>query len=156
MNQNSEGQKTSCGLTWGFAKDLTAPLGSPMPAGDAEQKISRCGILMGVVCLLLMQLNSVQISWSKTPIDYYKLYAHSLVIDYKEFQCLEKLWTKESNWNPASHNKSGGAYGIPQMKNKKLKNMDAFTQIQWGYRYIKNRYQTPCKAWSYWMIHKHY
>jgi hypothetical protein len=156
LNLNPGNQKISLRVTWGFAKDLTSPIGSPMPAGDAGHKISRCGILMGVSCLLLLQMNSVEKSWSKTPVDYYKLYAHSLVIDFKEFQCLEKLWTKESNWNPASHNKSGGAYGIPQMKNKKLKNMDAFTQIQWGLRYVKDRYQTPCNAWAYWLKNKHY
>jgi hypothetical protein len=49
---------------------------------------------MGISCLLLMQLNSVQISWSKTDVDYYKLYAHTLVVDFKEFTCLEKLWMK--------------------------------------------------------------
>ena len=59
-----------------------------MPAGDAGHKISRCGILMGVSCLLLLQMTSVEKSWSKTPVDYYKLYAHSLVIDFKEFQIL--------------------------------------------------------------------
>ena len=135
---------------------LTRGIGSPMPAGHATRKMSRRGILMGISCLLLMQLNSVQISWSKTDVDYYKLYAHSLVIDYKEFTCLEKLWVKESNWRVNAHNKSGGAWGIPQLKNKKLKNMDGFTQVQWGLKYIKHRHQTPCQAWSYWLQFKHY
>jgi hypothetical protein len=31
-------------------------------------------------------------------IDAYKIYAHIKVGSYKEFVCLEKLWTKESNW----------------------------------------------------------
>lgn len=130
-----------------------------MPAGDAGHKISRCGILMGGLCLLLLQLTSVQISWSKPnkhSIDYLKLYAHTLVIDFKEFKCLEKLWTKESNWRVDAYNKSGQAFGIPQLKNKKLKNMDGLTQIQWGLRYIEHRHQTPCKAWAYWQKSKHY
>ena len=135
---------------------LTQGIGSPMPAGHATRKMSRRGILMGISCLLLMQLNSVQISWSKTDVDYYKLFAHSLVIDYKEFSCLEKLWVKESNWRVNAHNKSGGAWGIPQLKNKKLKNMDGFTQVQWGLKYIKHRHQTPCNAWAYWLKHKNY
>jgi hypothetical protein len=33
-------------------------------------------------------------------INNYKLYAHSRVGDFKQFICLEKAWTQESNWNP--------------------------------------------------------
>ena len=77
----------------------------------------------------------------------FKLYAHSRLIDAKQYQCLEMLWTKESNWNPAARN--GSHYGIPQMKNIKVKSLDAFTQIDWGLRYIKGRYSTPCNAWAF-------
>jgi len=125
-----------------------------MPAGDAGQKISRCGILMGAVCLLLLQLTSVQNSWSKTDADYYKLYAHTLVIDYKQFSCLEKLWMKESNWNPLAKNKKSSAFGIPQMLGLKEKN--PMKQIDLGLKYIAHRHQTPCQAWAYWMTNKHY
>lgn len=125
-----------------------------MPAGDAGQKISRCGILMGVLCLLLLQLTSVQNSWSKTDADYYKLYAHTLVIDYKQFSCLEKLWTKESNWNPLAKNKKSTAFGIPQMLGLKEKN--PMKQIDLGLKYIAHRHKTPCQAWAYWMKFKHY
>jgi hypothetical protein len=31
-------------------------------------------------------------------IDHLKLYAHSRVVDYKEFQCFNKIITKESRW----------------------------------------------------------
>ena len=153
-----------CRLTWGFVKktikstisNLTRSLCSPSPAGDAGRKISRRGSLTGGFCLLLLQLTSVEISWSKTQVDYFKLYAHTRIVDFKEFKCLEKLWTKESNWRKEAFNKSGGAYGIPQLKNKKLKNMDGFTQIDWGLKYIKHRHQTPCQAWAYWLQFKHY
>jgi hypothetical protein len=67
-----------------------------MPAGHATRKMSRRGILMGISCLLLMQLNSVQISWSKTDVDYYKLYAHTLVVDFKEFTCLKNYGQKKA------------------------------------------------------------
>jgi len=125
-----------------------------MPAGDAGQKISRCGILMGAVCVLLLQFTSVQNSWSKTDADYYKLYAHTLVIDYKQFSCLEKLWMKESNWNPLAKNKKSSAFGIPQMLGLKEKN--PIKQIDLGLKYIADRHQTPCQAWAYWMKHKSY
>jgi hypothetical protein len=103
-----------------------------------------------------MEIMFAQNSWSITNPDMFKLYAHTLIVDYKEFKCLEQLWTKESNWNVAAHNKSGGAWGIPQLKNKKLQHMDGFTQVQWGIKYIKHRHQTPCLAWAYWSKHKNY
>jgi len=114
------------------------------------------GSLTGALCILIMEIMFAQNSWSITNPDMYKLYAHSLVIDYKEFQCLEQLWSKESNWNTAAHNRSGGAYGIPQLKNKKLQHMDGFTQVQWGLKYVRSRYGTPCNAWVYWTVHKNY
>jgi hypothetical protein len=109
---------------------------------------------MGAVCLLLLQLTSVQNSWSKTDADYYKLYAHTLVIDYKQFSCLEKLWMKESNWNPSAKNKKSTAFGIPQMLGLKEKN--PMKQIDLGLKYISHRHETPCQAWAYWLKFKHY
>jgi hypothetical protein len=77
-------------------------------------------------------------------INNYKLYAHSRVGDFKQFICLEKAWHVESRWNPkAVGNRSGTqkVYGIPQIKNEKVRFLDAYTQIDWGLRYIKHRYQ---------------
>ena len=84
----------------------------------------------------------------------FKLYAHSKIIDHNQYICLEKLWTKESNWNPASRN--GSHYGIPQMRNSKVRSLDAYTQIDWGLRYIKDRYSTPCKAWAFFKVKGYY
>ena len=83
-----------------------------------------------------------------------KLYAHMKIVDAKQYQCIEMLWTKESNWNPSARN--GSHYGIPQMKNVKLKTMDAMTQIDWGLRYIKGRYQTPCKALTFFKANRYH
>jgi hypothetical protein len=80
-------------------------------------------------------------------VNQYKLYAHSRIIDAKQYRCLESLYERESNWNPAA--KSGSHYGIPQMRNIKVKTLDPYTQIDWGIRYIKGRYGTPCKAWTF-------
>ena len=30
------------------------------------------------------------------------------------------------------------------------------TQIKWGLDYIKNRYTSPCGAWSFWQAHNSY
>lgn len=74
----------------------------------------------------------------------------------RQFRCLVKLWTRESNWNHRAHNRSSGAYGIPQaMPGRKMRSAgkdwrtNPKTQIKWGLRYIKSRYGTPCRAWSH-------
>jgi hypothetical protein len=113
-------------------------------AGEPLRRIARgrCLVLLGVLCIV----GTTQAE-AMTNIDYYKLYAHSRIIDANEYRCLEQLYTKESNWNPKA--RTGSHYGIPQMRNDKLRSMDAYTQIDWGLRYIKGRYKTPCKAWAF-------
>ena len=107
---------------------------------------SRRTILWGVLCLTGLNI-SPALGVDNSQTNAFKLYAHMKIVDAKQYQCIEMLWTKESNWNPAARN--GSHYGIPQMRNVKLKTMDAMTQIDWGLRYIKGRYQTPCKAWAF-------
>ncbi|MGI5204114.1 lytic transglycosylase domain-containing protein [Spirillospora sp. CA-108201] len=72
-----------------------------------------------------------------------------------QFGCLVNLWNKESHWNAHAANPSG-AYGIPQaLPGSKMASAgpdwqnNATTQIKWGLGYIKNRYGTPCGAWSH-------
>jgi Transglycosylase SLT domain len=76
--------------------------------------------------------------------------------DLDQFPCLDKLWKKESGWNPKASNPSSGAYGIPQaLPGSKMKSAGSdwrtnpATQIEWGLGYIKGRYGTPCGAWSH-------
>lgn len=73
--------------------------------------------------------------------------------DSSQFTCLDRLWTRESNWRVTAHNASSGAYGIPQsLPGTKMGSVasdwrtNARTQIIWGLGYIKNRYGTPCGA----------
>jgi hypothetical protein len=103
---------------------------------------SRRTTLLGVL-LLSVALTDVSKAVELKDVNNYKLYAHSRVIDYKQFLCLEKAWTLETNWNPrAVGNKSGKqkAYGIPQIKNNRVRSLDAYSQIDYGLRYIKHRY----------------
>ena len=72
-----------------------------------------------------------------------------------QFGCLDSLWTKESGWNVHAANPSG-AYGIPQaLPGSKMASAgpdwqnNATTQIKWGLGYIKDRYGSPCAAWSH-------
>ena len=69
-----------------------------------------------------------------------------------QFDSLDKLWTKESNWNYKAKNKSSGAAGIPQLKggsNVPGFDNDYKIQIEHGFSYIKNRYGSPNAAWNY-------
>jgi len=73
-----------------------------------------------------------------------------------QFGCLVKLWDKESGWRVTAENPSSGAYGIPQaLPGSKMSTAgddwrtSARTQIKWGLGYIKDRYGSPCEAWSH-------
>lgn len=91
----------------------------------------------------------------------YQAYAKDLCINTygwteSDFQCLVKLWNKESGWNPNAHNKSSGAHGIPQsLPASKMASEGAdyytngYTQIRWGLNYIKGRYGNPTAAWNH-------
>ena len=80
-------------------------------------------------------------------IDHLKLYAHSRLLDYKEFQCFNKIITKESRWSYTARN--GSHYGLGQMKSKHYRDLDPFRQLDATIRYVTIRYQTPCKAWAF-------
>lgn len=98
----------------------------------------------------------------------YQEYAHDLCINTygwteNDFDCLVKLWTKESNWNANAHNSSSGAHGIPQsLPASKMASegsdyyTNGKTQIRWGLKYIKGRYGSPSNAWSFWLNHNWY
>lgn len=80
-----------------------------------------------------------------------------------QFGCLDSLWTRESQWNPAAHNPSSGAHGIPQsLPGSKMASAgpdwesNPVTQITWGLGYIQDRYGSPCGAWGHSQSHGWY
>jgi hypothetical protein len=84
-----------------------------------------------------------------------KQFAASLV-GSAQFGCLDKLWNRESGWNPAARNVSSGAFGIPQsLPGSKMAaagsdwQTNPMTQVRWGVSYIKAAYGTPCGAWAH-------
>jgi len=91
-----------------------------------------------------------------------RAYARSLV-SAKQFQCLDKLWTRESNWRHTADNPNSSAYGIPQaLPGKKMASAgkdwrtNPETQINWGLKYINSVYGSPCNAWAFWKKHHWY
>lgn len=87
-----------------------------------------------------------------------RAFAKTLVVkqgwSMSEFQCLSRLWGKESAWNHKSDNPHSTAYGIAQMLNEK--STSPVVQISNGIRYIKHRYDKPCSAWKFWQRHYWY
>lgn len=111
--------------------DTAGSAGNPVPAGEAQQ-IARA---------LLPSYG-----WSPST----------------QFGCLVNMWNRESGWRVHAANPSG-AYGIPQaLPGSKMSSAgpdwqnNATTQIKWGLGYIKDRYNSPCGAWSYWQAHGSY
>ena len=76
-----------------------------------------------------------------------KDYAAVLVDDKTQMSCLNKLYGKESAWNPKAVN--GSHYGIPQGRSIYLRDASPEQQIQWGLKYIHNRYGNACAAWDF-------
>jgi hypothetical protein len=87
-------------------------------------------------------------------IDHLKLYAHSRLLNYKEFQCFNKIITKESRWSYTARN--GSHYGLGQMRSTHYRDLDPFRQIDSTVNYITKRYQTPCNAWTFHVKHGYY
>lgn len=119
------------------------------PKGDSAGKLRNLGVAL---CLFLgcLSLQKVPAKADINAIDAYKIYAHIKIGSYKEFKCIEKLWTKESNWRPKAKNPYSTAYGIPQLL--KMKETNPYKQIDLGLKYIaKHRLYkgSPCLAWAH-------
>jgi hypothetical protein len=122
----------------------------------AERRCS--AVSLGIALLLeLCVFHSITPAYAiNTPrdIEIYKLYTHIKLGNHKEYSCINKLWTKESNWNPKSKNKKSTAYGIPQLL--KLTTNDPYLQIDAGLKYIKHRYKDGCKALDFFLAKGYY
>jgi hypothetical protein len=83
-----------------------------------------------------------------------KAYAHDVVLAWasNQYECLDKLWTQESNWRAEAYNKvkvmGKNAGGIPQILGLDPKT-PAPLQVDRGFAYILHRYGTPCMAWKF-------
>lgn len=68
-----------------------------------------------------------------------------------EWDMLKELWTRESQWNNNAQNPTSTAYGIAQFLDATWagfgpKTSDPKKQIEYGVRYIQQRYGTPSAA----------
>ena len=122
-------------------------------AVSARGRIDLMGKVYAITAVLSITgiLNANAANYS---IDHLKLYAHSRILDYKEFQCFNKIITKESRWSYVA--KNGSHFGLGQMRSKHYRDLDPFRQIDATLRYVTIRYHTPCKAWAFHQANGYY
>ena len=110
------------------------------------RRIARGVLLAFGISLFSMQ--SVSSTSIKEYVTHKEFALHLLNYDYHQFNCLDKLYTKESNWRPEA--KNGSHHGIPQGRSVYLSRVDGYKQVQWGLNYIWVRYSEPCIALDHW------
>jgi hypothetical protein len=135
-------------ITLTIARYLTKPIRSTLSTRAPQGASSRRVLLSGVLCLAVAIPSPTWASATSSK-DNYKLYLHSRLVKDSQYQCAYKLYMKESRFDSRAVN--GSHYGIPQLRNKKLKNLDGYTQIDWGIRYIAHRYKG-----DYCLAYKHF
>ena len=115
-------------------------------AGSSQER--KIGLGAAIALTATLSITSIPEATAKSySIDHLKLYSHSRIINYKEFQCFNKIITKESRWNYLA--KNGSHFGLGQMRSKHYRDLDPFRQIDATLKYITNRYGSNCKAWAF-------
>lgn len=82
----------------------------------------------------------------------------------KQFQCFDKLMTRESHWNPKAKNPHSSAVGVGQLLNQTYRNLGMkhsqapAAQTVAALAYIGRKYGSggPCAAWKHWQKHYWY
>ena len=160
MNKLSTGVMHRCVKPVGLAQNHARLLTELVPSRLVSEPVSRLArrrflVVLGVLCIVgtTPAIATKEVKQT-TSIDALKLYAHSRIINYKEFQCFNTLITKESNWRVEAINPNGNHFGLGQMRNTKYRNLDGYRMIDWSIRYIAHRYSgSSCKAFAHWQKH---
>ena len=95
----------------------------------------------------------------RTPVaakSYAKVHIRTFGWATSQWNCLEQLWTRESNWRPDALNKTSvrqngkkvHAGGIPQILGMNPQ-LSIYEQVNRGLIYIESRYSTPCRALNF-------
>ena len=115
--------------------------------------LGRCRVWL---TLLLIAFNFIFVKDYSVAADnykpiHYKQYILIQLNDIEEAYCLVELYSKEnSKWDPKARN--GSHIGIPQGRSKYLATVKGVKQIDWGIKYINNRYGSMCKALQHFKI----
>jgi hypothetical protein len=140
FQRNWLGQRLIKTLTCGFVRYLTRGCTLYSPRSAEKNRPTSVRAWGTVVLMLAINVISVQSAGAlqKESLIQWKIYALNKLGSWDEFSCLNYLYVKESNWNPKA--KNGSHYGIPQGRSKYLSTVGAYKQIDWGIKYIDNRY----------------
>jgi hypothetical protein len=115
-------------------------------AGSSQER--KIGLGAAIALTATLFITSIPEATAKNySIDHLKLYSHSRIINYQEFQCFNRIITKESRWNYLA--KNGSHFGLGQMRSKHYRDLDPYRQIDATLKYITNRYGSNCKAWAF-------
>ena len=111
-------------------------------------------VLWGVLCLMAFGHQSAVAKPIDTT-DMYKLYAHSRLINEKQYLCLVSIINKENrSWDVRARN--GSHYGLGQMRSTHYRDLDGYRQIDATIKYITNRYGSMCNAWRHHIKRNYY
>jgi len=104
-------------------------------------------VAIGILLCIVPDAGSSEQGLNRSYISYKEYSLYLLDFNYKEYDCLVKLYNHESHWNPDAVN--GSHYGIPQGNSIYLSTLNGYDQVQWGLDYIGHRYGEPCIAWQH-------
>jgi len=159
-------QPTAYGLDFPETTRLTLPeatniRASVLDLSEGAPLYSQLGFAQSLFASEMALVASVtqQVEMARTPTGAKVVARQIMLSEYNwgsyQFECLNRLWTKESHWNYKAHNYKSGAHGIPQaLPANKMEiistdwRKNPVTQMRWGLRYIEIRYETPCGAWA--------
>jgi hypothetical protein len=116
-----------------------------------KSHITALVLLMLVLLQMAIPVPAIANSYS---VDVLRVYAHSRIINYKEFKCFDRIVVMESGYNYLARN--GSHMGIGQMRSKYYQSKDPFTQIDLTIIYIHKRYITICNALAFHNKHGYY
>jgi hypothetical protein len=112
-----------------------------------KTKIKKLTLLSVVILALNALQGAIPAHAANYSPDVLRVYAHSRILDWKEFTCFNAIINKESRWNYKARN--GSHYGLGQMRSEYYRDLDPFRQIDQTLKYVFTRYSTPCKAWAF-------
>ena len=139
--------------------DNSTYLTALLPSSSASERLQPCSSLrrlavVGILCLLIGSLSLQMQPAQASDADQYKLYAHSRLINDKQYECFKKIIYKESRWNPKA--KNGSHYGLGQMRSEHYRTLDPFRQIDASIKYATIRYGSMCNALRFHLRNGHY
>jgi len=114
--------------------------------GSSERRTRSIG---RALCLAAFIATTSQTNvYAITSLDHYKLYLHSKLVSEKQYKCAYYVAHIESRWRTNAVN--GAHYGLFQMRNDRVKHMNAYQQIDMWIKYVNHRYNgKACRAMSH-------